>query len=51
MTTDIFDGLHYRSLLREHVVVEDQTYPPNYFSDHCDIRLGFATNGFSPFKK
>ena len=23
MTTDIFDGLHYRSLLREHVVVGD----------------------------
>ena len=50
-TTDIFDGLHYRSLLRERVIVGDQTYPHNYFSDHRDIALGFATDGFAPFKK
>jgi len=50
-TTDIFDGLHYRSLLGERVVVGDQTYPHNYFSDHRDIALGFATDGFAPFKK
>jgi len=49
--TDIFDGLHYHSLLEERVVVGDQTYPHNYFSDHHDIALGFATNGFAPFKK
>ncbi len=51
MTTDIFDGLHYRSLLREPVVVGDRTLPHNYFSDHRDIALGFATDGFAPFKK
>ena len=51
MTMDIFDGLHYRSLLEERVVVEDQTYPHNYFSDHRDITLSFATDGFAPFKK
>ena len=51
MTTDIFDGLHYRSLLGERVVVGDQSLPHHYFSDHCDIALGFATNGFAPFKK
>ena len=50
-TTDIFDGLHYRSLLGERVVVRDQTLTHHYFSDHCDIALGFATDGFAPFKK
>ncbi len=49
--TDIFDGRHYRSLLGEPVVVGDQMYPHNYFSDHRDIALGFATNSFAPFKK
>src|SRR6266852_7528973 len=49
--TDNFDGLHYRSLLEERVVIGDQTYPYNYFSDHCDIALGFATDSFAPFKK
>jgi len=51
MTTDIFDGLHYHSLLGEHVVVGDRTLPHNYFSDHCDIALGFATDSVTPFKK
>ena len=50
-TTDVFDGLHYRSLLGERVVVGGQTYPHKYFSDHRDIALGFATDGFAPFKK
>jgi Transposase family tnp2 len=51
MTADIFNGLHYRSLLGERVVVGDQTLPHNYFSDRRDIALGFATDGFAPFKK
>jgi len=51
MTTDIFDGLHYRLLLGERVVVGDQSLPHHYFSDHHDITLGFATNSFAPFKK
>jgi len=51
MTTDIFDGLHYHLLLGERVVVGDRMLPHNYFSDHCDIVLGFATNSFAPFKK
>jgi len=51
MTTDIFDGLHYCSLLGERVVVGDRTLPHNYFSDYHDITLGFATDGFAPFKK
>ena len=48
---DIFDGLHYRSLLTERVVVGDRMLPHKYFSDHRDIALGFATDGFTPFKK
>src|SRR6267142_675627 len=51
MTTDIFDGLHYRLLLGDRVVVGDQRLPHNYFSDHCDIALGFAMDGFAPFKR
>ena len=51
MTTDIFDGFHYRSLLEERVVAGDQTFPHNYFSDYHDIALGFATDGFAPFKR
>ena len=50
-TTDIFDGLHYCLLLGECVVVRDQTLTHHYFSDYCDIALGFATDGFAPFKK
>src|SRR5258708_11777686 len=49
--TDIFDGCHYCSLLEERVVVGDWMYPHNYFSDHHDIALSFATDGFAPFKK
>jgi hypothetical protein len=48
--TDIFDGLHYLKLLREHVVVEDQRLPYTYFSNRYDIALSFATNGFALFK-
>ena len=51
MTTDIFDGLHYHSLLEEHVVAGDRTFPHNYFSNHHDIALSFATDGFAPFKR
>jgi len=50
-TMDIFDGLHYHSLLGERVVVRDQTLTHHYFSDHHNIALGFATDGFAPFKK
>jgi len=48
---DIFNRLHYRSLLGERVVAGDQCLAHHYFSDHRDIALGFATNGFAPFKK
>jgi len=50
-TTDIFNRLYYCSLLGERVVAGDRTLAHNYFSDHRDIVLGFATDGFAPFKK
>jgi hypothetical protein len=51
MTTNIFDGHHYQSLLGECIIIRDRMLPHNYFSDHHDIALGFATDGFAPFKK
>ena len=51
MTTDIFNGLYYRSLLEERVVAGDRMFPHNYFLDHRDIALSFATDGFAPFKR
>jgi hypothetical protein len=50
-TTDISDGLHYCSLLGKRVVVGDRRLPHEYFSDHRDIALSFATDGFAPFKR
>jgi len=37
---DIFDGLHYRSLLEEGVVVGDQRLAHHDFPDHRDIAQG-----------
>jgi len=51
ITTDIFNGLHYRLLLGERVVARDRTLAHNYFLDHHDIMLSFATDSFAPFKK
>jgi len=51
MTTDIFNRLHYHSLLGECVVAGDQRLAHHYFSDHRDIALSFATDSFAPFKK
>jgi hypothetical protein len=45
MNTQRPSMIHHRSLLRERAV-GDRTY----FSDHRDIALGFAADGFAPFK-
>jgi hypothetical protein len=50
-TTDVFDGLHYRSLLERRVVIGDEEQDHTFFSDARDIALGLATDGFAPFKK
>jgi len=48
---DIFDGLHYCTLLGKHVVAGGQCLAHHYFLDHRDIALRFATDSFAPFKK
>jgi hypothetical protein len=48
---DIFDGLYYYSLLGQCVVAGDWKLTHNYFSDDCNIALGFAMDSFAPFKK
>lgn len=50
VTTDIFDGLHYHSLLKWLVVLNGQTFNYKYFADGHDVALGLSTNGFAPFK-
>jgi hypothetical protein len=48
---DVFDGLHYRTLLDTHVVINDKEYPHKFFSDSRDIALALSTDGFAPFKR
>lgn len=48
--TDVFDGLHYRSLLNQ-IVPASGNNPLFYFSDERDIALGLSTDGFAPFKR
>lgn len=50
-TTDIFDGAHYRSLLKTLVTICGEELPMWFFSDPRDIALGLSTDGFGPFKK
>lgn len=50
-TTDIFDGHHYRELLRKHVTVGQTTFSHQYFGDVRDVALGLSTDGFAPFKR
>ncbi|KAJ1310651.1 hypothetical protein OPQ81_009180 [Rhizoctonia solani] len=47
---DIFDGTHYRRLLRSRVVVEGTTLRHNFFSLPTDLALGLSSDGFGPFK-
>jgi len=48
---DVFDGEHYRSLLRKKVVVDHQTQPYHYFSGEYDIALAIAVDGYLLFKR
>lgn len=48
---DIFDGTHYRSLLKTPVTIGDEELPMWFFSDPRDIALGLSTDGFGPFKR
>ena len=49
-TKDVFDGSHYRSLLRT-IVPGSEDNPFFYFSDEHNIALGLSTDGFAPFKR
>jgi hypothetical protein len=50
-TTDIFDGHHYRRLLRTFVNIDGQKQPHKHFSDKRDFALGLSTDGFQIFKR
>ena len=47
---DVFDGIHYRSLLNA-TVPTDADHPFFFFSDPRDIALGLSTDSFAPFKQ
>ncbi|KAJ7733998.1 hypothetical protein DFH07DRAFT_754569, partial [Mycena maculata] len=49
--TDVFDGKHYRSLLKKHVEINGKKLPHKYFSDPRDVALGGSWDGFAPFKR
>ena len=50
-SSDIFDGLNYQNLRREHVEVNGRRFEHKYFDDERDIALGLSTDGFAPFKR
>ncbi|KAJ2933045.1 hypothetical protein H1R20_g4053, partial [Candolleomyces eurysporus] len=47
---DVFDGEIYKSLRETKVIVGDVEQDYTFFQDETDIALGFATDGFAPFK-
>lgn len=49
--TDIFDGMHYRGLLKKKVTVDGHCFGHKYFKDPWDIALGFGTDGVGPFHR
>lgn len=51
VTKDVFDSVHYRSLLGKHVNVNGKDRAYNHFSEPRDIALGLSTDGFAPFRR
>ncbi|KAF7347089.1 hypothetical protein MVEN_01462900 [Mycena venus] len=51
VTTDVFDGQHYRSLRTKHVEINGRKLPHKYFEDRRDVALGASWDGFAPFKR
>ena len=49
--TDIFDGTHYRGLLKREVTVNGHQLGHKYFEDPRDLALGFGTDGVGPFRR
>ncbi|KAJ7100776.1 hypothetical protein B0H15DRAFT_765499, partial [Mycena belliarum] len=48
---DVFDGTHYKDLLRKFVTLHGVTLAHKFFSDIRDIALGVSFDGFAPFKR
>jgi hypothetical protein len=51
VTSDVFDGSCYQSLLNQHVSLNGKKCKHRFFADDTDIALGLSTDGFAPFKK
>ena len=49
--TDVFDGIHYRTLQKSFVNIAGEQLPSFFFSDPRDIALGLSTDGFGLFKR
>ena len=49
--TNIFDGTHYRGLLKREVMVNGHQLGHKYFEDPRDLALGFRTDGVGPFRR
>ncbi|RXW12674.1 hypothetical protein EST38_g13181 [Candolleomyces aberdarensis] len=47
---DVFDGEIYRNLQKTKVVVGSIEQDYSFFQEETDVALGFATDGFAPFK-
>ncbi|KAJ7168418.1 hypothetical protein C8R43DRAFT_822843, partial [Mycena crocata] len=48
---DVFDGSHYRGLLKKFVTLHGNKLGHKFFSDIRDIALGLSFDGFAPFKR
>ncbi|KAJ7656727.1 hypothetical protein DFH06DRAFT_922235, partial [Mycena polygramma] len=48
---DVFDGTHYKGLLRKFVTLHGRKLAHKFFSDMRDIALGISFDGFAPFKR
>lgn len=48
---DVFDGRHYRELLREHVAIDEVEQTYCHFSNPRDVAVGLLTDGFQVFKR
>jgi hypothetical protein len=51
VSTDVFDGEIYHSLLNRRVKFGGKALSHNCFADGRDIALGLSTDGFAPFKR
>lgn len=49
--SDIFDGSHFKSLLKRHVVIDGIEYSHKFFDDWHDIPTGILGDGFQMFKR